>query len=49
MLGEKLGVQGTPTFYTEYGEQIGGYATPEELLRTLDRGRAKHAKSTAAR
>jgi thiol:disulfide interchange protein DsbC len=49
MLGEKLGVQGTPTFYTEYGEQIGGYATPDELLRTLDRGRAKHAKSTAAR
>lgn len=47
-LGEKLGVQGTPTFFSEYGEQIGGYASPDDLLRTLDRTKSKREKSLAA-
>lgn len=46
-LGEKLGVQGTPTFYSEFGEQIGGYASPEDLLRTLDRTKAKRVKAVS--
>ncbi|MDB6061130.1 MAG: protein-disulfide isomerase [Verrucomicrobiaceae bacterium] len=34
-LGERLGVQGTPTLMTAKGEVIPGYVPPEELAKTL--------------
>lgn len=35
-LGERLGVNGTPTLMTAKGELIPGYVPPEELVKTLD-------------
>jgi thiol:disulfide interchange protein DsbC len=34
-LGERLGVNGTPTIVTENGDIVGGYVTPEQLLKAL--------------
>ncbi|MBB6091235.1 thiol:disulfide interchange protein DsbC [Povalibacter uvarum] len=35
-LGEQFGLQGTPLIVLEDGRTIGGYVTPEQLLRTLE-------------
>ncbi|PTR22434.1 thiol:disulfide interchange protein DsbC [Luteibacter sp. OK325] len=34
-LGERLGVNGTPTIVNENGDVIGGYLTPEQMLKAL--------------
>ncbi|GAB3782823.1 DsbC family protein [Dyella agri] len=36
-LGLKLGVTGTPAIFTSSGRQVGGYLTPEQLLRELQK------------
>ncbi len=36
-LGQKLGVNGTPAIFTSSGRQIGGYLTPAQLLRELQK------------
>ncbi|NID17097.1 DsbC family protein [Luteibacter yeojuensis] len=35
-LGERLGVNGTPTIVTENGDVVGGYVTPAQLLQALE-------------
>jgi len=35
-LGERLGVNGTPTIVTENGDVVGGYVTPAQLLQALN-------------
>lgn len=35
-LGLKMGVNGTPAIYTEDGNYLGGYLTPEELAKRLN-------------
>ena len=37
-LGLKLGVSGTPTIYGPDGNSLGGYVTPEQLLKSLQTG-----------
>lgn len=37
-LGQRVGVRGTPSIYTETGEHIGGYLPPDTLLETLEGG-----------
>ena len=34
-LGSDLGVEGTPAIFTQNGDYIGGYLTPEELVTTV--------------
>jgi thiol:disulfide interchange protein DsbC len=34
-LGERLGVNGTPTIVTENGDIVGGYVTPAQLLKAV--------------
>jgi thiol:disulfide interchange protein DsbC len=34
-LGERLGVNGTPTIVTENGDVVGGYMTPAQLLKAV--------------
>lgn len=34
-LGERLGVNGTPTIVTENGDVVGGYVTPAQLLKAV--------------
>ena len=34
-LGRDVGVSGTPAIYTEQGEHIGGYLSPDELLEAV--------------
>ena len=36
-LGEKLGVSGTPAIFTPDGRMVGGYLTPAQLLRELQK------------
>jgi thiol:disulfide interchange protein DsbC len=43
-LGEKLGVDGTPTVIASDGSVIGGYLTPEQMLQRLQAVDAKAAK-----
>ena len=47
-LGLKVGVGGTPAIYSESGQQIGGYLTPEQMLSKLD-SMDEDTKSTAAK
>ena len=35
-LGNLVGVRGTPTIFAANGEQLGGYVTPDELLKLLE-------------
>ncbi len=35
-LGQRLGVNGTPSIYAPDGSQIGGYLTPEQMRAKLD-------------
>lgn len=34
-MGEELGVEGTPAVFTQSGDYIGGYLTPEQLVRAV--------------
>lgn len=36
-LGEQMGVRGTPAIFTTSGDYIGGYLTPGQMLKELDR------------
>jgi thiol:disulfide interchange protein DsbC len=36
-LGEQLGVRGTPAIFTKNGDYIGGYLTPDQMIKELDR------------
>lgn len=38
-LGVKLGVTGTPTIVADDGRVVGGYVTPEQLIKLLDKGK----------
>jgi thiol:disulfide interchange protein DsbC len=35
-LGEEVGVTGTPAIYTARGDYIGGYLSPDDMLKKLD-------------
>ena len=34
-MGEELGVEGTPAIFTQTGDYIGGYLTPEQLVQAV--------------
>lgn len=36
-LGERMGVRGTPAIFTAGGDYIGGYLTPGQMIKELDR------------
>jgi thiol:disulfide interchange protein DsbC len=36
-LGEQMGVRGTPAIFTAAGDYIGGYLTPGQMLKELDK------------
>lgn len=36
-LGEQMGVRGTPAIFTATGDYIGGYLTPGQMIKELDR------------
>jgi thiol:disulfide interchange protein DsbC len=36
-LGEQMGVRGTPAIFTSTGDYIGGYLTPDQMLKELDK------------
>jgi thiol:disulfide interchange protein DsbC len=36
-LGQKIGVDGTPAVYAANGAQIGGYLTPADMLKALEK------------
>jgi thiol:disulfide interchange protein DsbC len=36
-LGEQMGVRGTPAIFTATGDYIGGYLTPGQMVKELDR------------
>jgi thiol:disulfide interchange protein DsbC len=40
-LGLNMGVNGTPAIYSDSGQYLGGYISPEELLQLLNRPAAK--------
>jgi thiol:disulfide interchange protein DsbC len=48
-LGSDLGVDGTPTVFTQWGDKIGGYLTPEDLVQAVKESQQAAAASTAAR
>ncbi|TCV93980.1 thiol:disulfide interchange protein DsbC [Luteibacter rhizovicinus] len=43
-LGERLGVNGTPTILTENGDVVGGYVTPAQLLKAVNAPAGSAAK-----
>jgi thiol:disulfide interchange protein DsbC len=45
-LGEDLGVEGTPAIFTEDGDYIGGFLTPDQLVQTIQQS---SKAATAAR
>jgi thiol:disulfide interchange protein DsbC len=44
-LGSDLGVEGTPAVFTQHGDYVGGYMTPDELLQAVQ----ESAKAAAVR
>lgn len=46
-MGDDLGVEGTPAVFTQTGDYIGGFMTPEELVQTVQE--TQKAAATAAR
>lgn len=44
-LGERLGVRGTPAIFTNSGEYIGGYLTPDQMVNELNRLSAEAKKA----
>jgi len=45
-LGEDLGVRGTPAIFTRYGQYIGGYLPPADLVKQLEELEAKAKKGS---
>lgn len=37
LLGQKIGVRGTPAIYTENGEELSGYMPPDELISIVSK------------
>lgn len=48
-LGERIGVDGTPTIVASDGTLLGGYMTPDQLLQALQELKLQHAPSTVGR
>jgi thiol:disulfide interchange protein DsbC len=50
-LGTELGVDGTPSVFTQWGDKIGGYLAPEDLVQAVRESQqaAAAAAATAAR
>ena len=48
-LGERIGIDGTPTIIAADGTVLGGYVTPSQLLQMLQQLNLQQAPSTAAR
>jgi thiol:disulfide interchange protein DsbC len=46
-MGDELGVEGTPALFTQSGDYIGGYLTPEQLVQAIQE--SQKAAPTAAR
>lgn len=44
-LGEQFGVRGTPAIFTNSGEYIGGYLTPDQMVNELNRLSAEAKKA----
>ncbi|MBD4981432.1 hypothetical protein GUF56_16190 [Xanthomonas citri pv. citri] len=42
-LGDKLGVDGTPAIYDQYGNHMGGYVPADQLIQQLDTHNARKA------
>jgi thiol:disulfide interchange protein DsbC len=34
-LGSDLGVEGTPAIFTQYGDYVGGFLTPQEIVQSV--------------
>lgn len=47
-LGDKLGVQGTPAIYDAYGNHLGGYVSPDQMIQDLDRHAARKKRGSTA-
>lgn len=47
-LGDKLGVEGTPAIYDQYGNHMGGYVPADQLLQQLDMHNARKASAKTA-
>lgn len=47
-LGDKLGVQGTPAIYDAYGNHLGGYISPDQMIQELDRHQARKQRGSNA-
>jgi protein-disulfide isomerase len=35
-MGEELGVEGTPAIFTQGGDYIGGFLTPDQLVKVVE-------------
>jgi len=46
-MGEDFGLDGTPAIYTQSGEYIGGYLTPEQLVMLVQQ--SSHDGAAAGR
>ena len=47
-LGDKLGVEGTPAIYDQYGNHMGGYVPADQLIQQLDMYNARKAGGKTA-
>jgi thiol:disulfide interchange protein DsbC len=45
-MGEDLGVRGTPAIFTRNGDYIGGYLSPDELVKAVEESDAKEKKGS---
>jgi thiol:disulfide interchange protein DsbC len=48
-LGSDLGVEGTPAIFTQSGDYIGGYMTPEDLVEAVQQSQKEAAATASAR
>jgi thiol:disulfide interchange protein DsbC len=44
-MGEDLGVEGTPAIFTQGGDYIGGFMTPEQLVQVIQESQKTAAVS----
>jgi thiol:disulfide interchange protein DsbC len=40
VLGQRIGVSGTPAIFTESGTQVGGYLPPDQMIERLEQDKA---------
>jgi len=48
-MGSDLGVEGTPAIFTQSGDYIGGYMTPEDLVEAVQQSQKEAAATASAR